>query len=101
MNLLLITNIKYILLVIDTEPPEINCVEDRSVETDAGKSTATVLWQTPMATDNSGETPTVTCEPESEINFIIGHTTVQCEAVDGSGNRAECNFNIHVTGDYQ
>ena len=89
------------LLVIDIEAPQINCVEDRQVETDKGNSTATVFWQTPDATDNSGKTPTVSCEPQSGSKFIIGNTTVQCEAVDGSGNRAECNFSVYVTGDYQ
>ena len=63
--------------------------------------TAKVVWEKPNATDNAGIVPDVTCNPPSGTNFTAGLSTVTCEAVDGSGNTAECNFEVNVTGVYQ
>ena len=82
----------------DFEPPQIVCPEDKSSTTDAGQSIAVVEWQNLVATDNSGDTPNVTCDALSESTFVIGERSVSCEAVDGSGNRAECSFQVRVTG---
>ena len=74
------------------------CVEDQSVATDAGKPTGMVVWDDPNASDNSGNVAHVTCDPMSGTKFTIGQTKVTCEAVDGSGNDAECSFRVNVTG---
>ena len=79
------------------EAPVITCVS-KSVNTDNGLDTASVLWDGPKVSDNSGNVSHVICDPQSGTNFTIGETSVICEAFDGSGNRAECSFQVNVTG---
>ena len=81
------------------ETPVITCVNNQYVKTDKGMDTAMVVWEGPKASDNSGNVYVV-CNPQSGTNFTIGQTNVTCEAVDGSGNRAECSLQINVTGKY-
>ena len=76
------------------------CTDDQPVLSDEGKPTAMVMWDDPTASDNSGNVTHVTCDPMSGTNFTIGQTRVACEAVDGSGNDAECSFTVNVTGIY-
>jgi len=47
------------------------------------------------ATDNSGSA-TVTCSPASGSNFPKGTTTVNCSAIDASGNASTCSFAVMV-----
>ena len=75
----------------------ITCVSNQSVNTDNGLDTAMFVWDGPKATDNSGNV-SVTCDPKSGTNLAIGRTAVTCEAVDGSGNTAECSFQVIVSG---
>ena len=86
------------VVTIDDEPPNITCIADMEVGTDTGKPTAVVEWQKPTTTDNSGDIVNITCSPESGTEFTIGQTNVTCEAVDMSGNRAACSFNVSITG---
>ena len=67
------------------------------MNTSNGKNTAIVVWEDPKVSDNSGNV-SVTCDPPSGTNFTIGQTAVLCEAIDGRGNRAECSFQVYVTG---
>ena len=84
----------------DKEQPKItHCTTNRTVETDLGKPTAVVEWEAPNATDNSG-VANVSCIPPAGSNFNIGQTGVQCKAVDSSGNKAKCGFNVTVNGMY-
>ena len=78
----------------------ITCVSNQSVNTDNGLDSAMVEWEVPKVSDNSGNVSQVICNPKSGTNFPIGRTIVTCEAVDGSGNRAACSFQINVTGKY-
>ncbi|XP_033118991.1 hyalin-like [Anneissia japonica] len=86
--------------VEDQEDPIIvDCPNDITVNTTNGQPVAVnVTWTEPIATDNSGETP----EPESNYNsgdnmFLIGHTTVQYNVSDSSGNfNDRCNFTVTV-----
>ncbi|XP_072016912.1 hyalin-like [Amphiura filiformis] len=84
--------------VLDNESPEFDfCPSNPKVQnTDLGQPTAMVEWLNPMARDNSGEVPTSTCNYPSGSDFAIGETTVDCLAVDSSGNEKECQFDIHV-----
>ena len=86
------------VVTTDDKPPNITCVADMEVDTDTGKPTAIVEWRKPTTTDNSGEIVNITCSPESGNEFTIGQTNVTCEAVDMSGKRAACSFNVSVTG---
>ena len=76
------------------------CAEDLSAETDAGESTAMVVYQIPTATDNSGDVPVIICNPQPGSNFTMGETTVTCSAIDGSRNIGTCDFQILVKGNY-
>ena len=60
--------------------------------------TAVFTWQEPTTSDNSGNIPVVSCDPLSGTYFTIGQTIVTCEANDGHGNKANCSFQINVTG---
>ena len=87
-----------IFCITDAEAPTIACSGDQSVNAEKGRSSAEVVWQDPAVADNSGDILQVSCDPKSGSNFTIGQTRVICEVVDESGNRAECFFQINVTG---
>ena len=57
-----------------------------------------IVWQDLIATDNSGGVLDISCDRQSGENFSIGQTAVTCKAIDGSENRAHCQFRVHVTG---
>ena len=76
----------------------ITCVPSQSVSTDKSMDTAMVVWDDPKALDSSGKASHVICDPPSGTNFPIGQTNITCEAVDNSGNRATCTFQVNVTG---
>ena len=57
-----------------------------------------VVWEGASVSDNSGIVVQVVCDPQLGTDFHIGQTVVTCQAVDGSGNRAECSFQVYVTG---
>src|SRR5205085_2499977 len=81
----------------DTEAPSITCPADISVpESSSSSNAATVSYNTPTATDNSG-TANVTCNPPSGSSFPVGTTQVVCTATDPSGNSASCSFDVTVT----
>ena len=88
-----------IFIFTDNEVPVINCVGDQSIQADEGKPSAMVIWEDPLASDNSGNV-SVACDPPSGTNFAIGETVVICEAADSSGNKAQCYFDVNVTGKY-
>ncbi|XP_072017514.1 uncharacterized protein [Amphiura filiformis] len=84
----------------DTEAPMIvSCPADRQSETNPGKATAMVVYQTPTATDNSGEV-SVVCDQPSGYEFPIGQTNVTCETRDSSGNSATCSFQVKIEETY-
>ena len=61
-------------------------------------STATVVWDGPVATDNSQLAPIVTCDMENGSKFEIGKNEVVCQALDEAGNLAICSFYVDVKG---
>ena len=85
--------------IADNETPSLECFDDQSVLTDDGKPTAMVEWEDPHASDNSGIV-SVTCDPQSGTNFTIGQTSINCEAVDGSRNKAQCSVQVIVAGKF-
>ena len=82
----------------DEKPPEINCPENQLVIAGEESPTVAVVWQKPNAIDDSGHHPEVSCNRLSGTDFTVGITTITCEAVDRSGNKATCRFNIVITG---
>lgn len=57
---------------------------------------ALVNWTEPVATDNSGVTPTVTSNHHSPKRFNEGSHLIIYTAVDLSGNSVTCSFTINV-----
>ena len=76
----------------------ISCPANQTSNTDPGQSTALVVWQDPSATDNSGDRPTVVCNPPSGTSFPIGSTKVTYTALDGYGNTDSCSFYVDIIG---
>ncbi|XP_022108062.1 sushi, von Willebrand factor type A, EGF and pentraxin domain-containing protein 1-like [Acanthaster planci] len=60
-----------------------------------GASEATVTWNV-MATDNSGEPPSVNCNIQQPAVLTVGEHPVSCTATDDAGNQAFCKFDIRV-----
>ncbi|XP_077979658.1 hyalin-like [Glandiceps talaboti] len=86
----------FTLTVQDTISPVVTCPPSQNVEYDDGYTTTVVKFSVESATDNSGITPTVTCNPPSGNIFISGVNTVMCSATDDSGNTGFCNFTLTV-----
>ncbi|SFS72298.1 HYR domain-containing protein [Marininema halotolerans] len=90
------TTCRFIVTVIDTEPPEISGLNDIDVETNDPNGTV-VTYPDPIVTDNCPGEITVTCSPASGSFFPFGMTTVTCTATDPSGNTATETFTVFVT----
>ena len=58
-----------------------------------------VTW-TVAARDNSGESPTITCNPAQPALLPVGDNIVNCIATDTAGNQASCSFEVSVRGMY-
>lgn len=83
------------IVVIDNQPPTINCPANITIATVPGYTT-NVSW-TVTATDNC---PTIhtACIPESGSSFANGTTTpVTCTVSDDGGGTATCSFTVTVT----
>ncbi|XP_072022982.1 hyalin-like [Amphiura filiformis] len=85
--------------VTDNEVPEFEHCPASLItrNTDPGQPTAMINWGNPIAIDNSGGIPTITCNYQSGAIFTIGDAAVNCVAVDASGNSKECQIRIRVT----
>ena len=58
-----------------------------------------IIWTVPQATDNSGVTPTVHHVGKGPGDvFIEGIHSVKYIFTDDSGNKAECSFQVTVSG---
>ena len=84
----------------DNEKPTLKCPANQETDTNYSSPTPQFTWEDPVATDNSGDTPEVICNPPSGTNFTIGETSVSCSAADKHGNVQQCSFSIHVLGTY-
>ena len=82
--------------VIDDTPPTISGFRDIAVTLSSGSDTSTIAYG-PRAEDNSGESITVDCTPESGSSFSKGVATVTCTAEDSSGNVATATFTVTVS----
>ncbi|XP_071490407.1 hyalin-like [Diadema antillarum] len=87
---------EFTVTVIDNESPVfISCPSDFVNRTDAGVDYGNITWPAPVVMDNSGSTNTTRSHSPGD-SFNIGTTQVTYSVVDGSGNSAECIFNITV-----
>ncbi|HJQ26201.1 MAG TPA: HYR domain-containing protein [Blastocatellia bacterium] len=87
----------FLVTVSDRQAPTIRCPENVSMTLPATQSSAVVNYPAPTVSDNLPGV-TVSCTPPSGSTFPVGTTTVTCAAVDASGNRSTCGFNVTLTG---
>lgn len=86
--------------VIDNEDPFITCPDDIVIDVASGDCDATVIYDTPTATDNCAIADVVlTSGLASSSEFPAGETTVTYTATDVNGNTAECSFTVTVSED--
>ena len=72
----------------------ITCPSNRSVQSPDGNATD-VSYDAPQTT--GGTAPiTTTCSPTSGSQFVVGSTTVSCEARDAGSRQASCSFTVQV-----
>ena len=93
----------YFLKISDNEEPTFSVASINNIAqgTDTGESYATVAWIVPTATDNFGNTPTVTVTPTNYVppmQLNIGTYTVMYTATDAASNTATLSFTITITG---
>ena len=86
-------------LTIDVEAPKIHCPDSVELPTATGTSSALYDYDTPVVTDNSGETITpVSTDVPSNKKFPIGSNVYLYHAEDSSGNQGFCSFSVNVIG---
>jgi probable HAF family extracellular repeat protein len=68
------------------------------IDVDATGTAGAQVVYTVSATDNYDPAPRISCDPPSGSIFAIGTTTVNCTAVDASGNSTSGTFTITVRG---
>ncbi|XP_035679049.1 neurogenic locus notch homolog protein 1-like [Branchiostoma floridae] len=84
---------------IDTQAPMFNnCPSDQTLYASQGETSVTTTWTVPTATDNSGDTPTVTRVEGNGpgSTFAEGTHSIKYTAVDSAGRNNDCSFRITV-----
>ena len=84
----------FLVTVKDTTPPTLTCPANVSAVQDL--SGGAVVNYTLTTSDNAGSV-SLTATPPSGSFFAVGTTTVNCVAVDTSGNVTTCSFPVTVT----
>lgn len=79
----------------DTTPPVLPGLSDRTV-TATSADGATVDYDTPVATDDTDQNPTVSCDPAPGSVLPPGVITVTCTATDDAGNTTTERFDVTV-----
>ena len=87
----------YFVLPVDDIPPVISGCADVGTTIGLNIGGAVVTWTEPSATDNSGGVSLLSRTSAPGQFFVVGSTLVTYIFVDGSGNTAECTFNVIVT----
>ncbi|KAJ8300514.1 hypothetical protein KUTeg_022033 [Tegillarca granosa] len=81
----------------DSTPPSVTCPQNIQQTTAKGSQTATINWNKPQATDNSGQQVVVFQSLNPPVTLGEGTTTVNVMATDGAGLTSSCTFTITVT----
>ena len=91
----------FILLLTDVTAPSIISCPDKIVQyADRNSNSKKISWTEPQATDNSAVTPDVlqvVGKSPGDI-FLEGDYRVRYIFTDGSGNTAQCSFQVSVSG---
>ena len=76
------------------------CPNDIVID-DAEDDEIRVNWQSPTATDNSGEQPVLIPNKQPGSMFVVpGSYEIQYRAIDAAGNEATCSFRITLKREY-
>src|SRR5207249_2489139 len=84
----------FTVTVNDTQPPQITCPANLTVNTAPGGCTSNVTFAV-SATDNC-TVASISSSPSSGFAFPVGATTVTSTARDSSGNASTCSFTVTV-----
>lgn len=97
-------NIQKQVTVSDTTPPDLNCPNNTTINTDPGECFGTYILPTP--TDNCDPSPMGSCQlsgatsgtgiTASSVQLNKGTTTITCFIEDASGNMNSCSFDVTV-----
>lgn len=86
----------FTVTVVDTTKPDVRAPAHMVVGNTSGTGADNVVYSGATADDLvSGSLP-VTCSPASGSTFVLGVTTVTCEATDEAGNTGTARFTIEV-----
>jgi autotransporter-associated beta strand protein len=85
----------FTISVLDSTPPTISCPADITTDADPPCGTTRVVTFAPTASANCTGV-TTSCSPASGSAFPQGTNTVNCTAIDASGNTAGCSFKVIV-----
>ena len=88
------TNCSFMVTVVDTRPPTLECPEEIVVQCTSADG-AEVVFETGVS-DICDASPSLSCDPPSGSTFPEGQTTVICTASDSEGNISECSFTVTV-----
>jgi hypothetical protein len=83
------------VLVVDEEPPRIECPADMTLETDSGVCFTKTEWEPPAPLDNV-EGVTASSSHVTPSNFPPGSQTIVFSAIDVAGNTANCSFTVTI-----
>ena len=88
----------FTVTVQDQEPPTIAQLADITTVNEAAKTTATITYPAPVASDNAPGAMDKSCTPGTAYahTFPVGATTVTCTATDAAGNTATASFTVTV-----
>jgi HYR domain len=88
----------FVITVVDTIAPTINCPANIAVNTQVGLCSAVVTYTAPIGIDNCLTTTTTQIAGlPSGAAFPKGVTTNTFKAIDGSGNINTCSFTVTVS----
>lgn len=87
------------VIEVDTENPEIQCIENIMINISATDANPTVSYNTPVGEDNVSATTKQTEGLPSESVFPVGTTTNTFITTDAAGNSATCSFDVIVIKD--
>jgi hypothetical protein len=79
------------VLVVDNQPPVINCPTNQVVECTGGQ----IFFEEPVVVDNCPNV-TYSCMPTNGSSLGIGTSAIVCTATDCNGNTNQCSFYVTV-----
>ena len=79
------------VLVVDNQPPVINCPTNQVVECTGGQ----IFFEEPVVVDNCPNV-TYSCTPTNGSSMGIGTYAILCTATDCNGNTNQCSFYVTV-----